>query len=206
MSLIVGFIFAVVAFALRGWFVGSIASDAVTAKLGVEYLNWFLPAMGLQFAMVAIGAALRGCGIVKPSVAIQAVTVILNMVLAPFLIFGWVTHYPMGVAGAAIATLVSVGAGVLLLGYILKSATGLEFATHQWAPKLNTWWEVMKIGLPAGGEFVLMSVYLTLVYWIIRGFGASAQAGFGIGSRLLVGDARPQASEHPAHLPQHGIL
>src|SRR5207237_230111 len=36
-----------------------------------------------------------------------------------------------------------------------------------------------------GGEFVLMSVYLTLVYWIIRGFGASAQAGFGIGSRLM---------------------
>jgi len=42
-----------------------------------------------------------------------------------------------------------------------------------------------KIGMPAGGEFVLMSVYLTLVYWIIRNFGASAQAGFGIGSRLM---------------------
>src|SRR5947207_8132507 len=114
MSLIVGFIFAVVAFALRSWFIGSIASDAVTAKLGVEYLNWFLPAMGLQFAMVAIGSALRGSGIIKPSVAIQGVTVLLNMTLAPFLIFGWVTHRAFGVAGAAVATLISVLAGVVL--------------------------------------------------------------------------------------------
>ena len=30
-----------------------------------------------------------------------------------------------------------------------------------------------------------MSVYLVLVYWIIRDFGASAQAGFGIGARVM---------------------
>src|SRR5207244_9472939 len=104
MSMVVGTLFVIVAFALRGWFVSSIASDPVTARLGVEYLNWFLPAMGLQFAMVSIGSALRGSGIIKPSVGVQVVTVVLNMVLAPFLIFGWVTHRPMGVAGAAVAT------------------------------------------------------------------------------------------------------
>ena len=186
MSIVVGALFAVGAFLLRGWFVSSIASDALTARLGVEYLNWFLPAMGLQFAMVAIGAALRGCGIVKPGVAIQVVTVGLNIVLAPFLIFGWVTHHPLGVAGAAISTLVAVFVGVVMFaGYVMKFESGLHFATHHWAPRLKTWWEMSKIGMPAGGEFVLMSVYLTLVYWIIRNFGASAQAGFGVGSRLM---------------------
>lgn len=186
MSIIVGVLFAVVAFALRRWFVDSIASDALTARLGVEFLDWFLPAMGLQFAMVAIGSALRGCGIIKPSVGIQVVTVVLNMTLSPFLIFGWVTHHPFGVAGAAMATLISVAVGVVLLAmYVRKAGTGLDFATHHWAPKLKTWGEITKIGLPAGGEFVLMSVYLTLVYWIIRNFGASAQAGFGIGSRVM---------------------
>src|SRR3954471_3351281 len=58
MSIIVGILFAVVAFALRKVFVDAIASDALTARLGVEFLNWFLAAMGLQFAMVAIGSAL----------------------------------------------------------------------------------------------------------------------------------------------------
>ena len=66
---------------------------------------WFIPAMALQFAMVAMGAALRGTGNFKPGMVVQTATVILNMVLAPFLIFGWVTHRPLGVAGAAIATL-----------------------------------------------------------------------------------------------------
>ena len=30
-----------------------------------------------------------------------------------------------------------------------------------------------------------MSVYVVLVYWIIRDFGAAAQAGFGIGARVM---------------------
>jgi len=42
-----------------------------------------------------------------------------------------------------------------------------------------------KVGLPAGGEFALMAVYMILVYSIIRDFGAAAQAGFGIGARVM---------------------
>jgi Na+-driven multidrug efflux pump len=44
---------------------------------------------------------------------------------------------------------------------------------------------MIDIGLPAGGEFGLMSVYAGVVYWIIRDFGSAAQAGFGIGVRLM---------------------
>jgi Na+-driven multidrug efflux pump len=114
------------------------------------------------------------------------ITVVVNIVLAPFLIFGWVTHRPMGVAGAAVSTLVAVIVGIVLLAmHVIKSDSGFGFSPHLWGPQLKTWWEMAKIGLPAGGEFILMSVYMTLVYWIIRNFGASAQAGFGIGSRLM---------------------
>ena len=44
---------------------------------------------------------------------------------------------------------------------------------------------MLKIGLPAGAEFALMAVYLVIVYAISRPFGAAAQAGFGIGLRLV---------------------
>ncbi len=44
---------------------------------------------------------------------------------------------------------------------------------------------MLRVGLPAGGEFALMSVYMVLVYDIIRAFGAAAQAGFGIGVRVV---------------------
>ena len=44
---------------------------------------------------------------------------------------------------------------------------------------------MLKVGLPAGAEFALMSVHLLVVYTVSRPFGAAAQAGFGIGLRVV---------------------
>jgi Na+-driven multidrug efflux pump len=54
-----------------------------------------------------------------------------------------------------------------------------------WAPKFGLWREMLKIGLPAGAEFVMLAVYLGLVYKIIQPFGAQAQAGFTFGQRIV---------------------
>jgi Na+-driven multidrug efflux pump len=44
---------------------------------------------------------------------------------------------------------------------------------------------MLKIGIPAGAEFALMAIYIVVVYAIIRPFGAAAQAGFGVGARVM---------------------
>ena len=44
---------------------------------------------------------------------------------------------------------------------------------------------MLRVGLPAGAEFALVSLYIVVVYAIIRGFGAEAQAGFGVGARVM---------------------
>ncbi len=44
---------------------------------------------------------------------------------------------------------------------------------------------ILNVGLPAGGEFLMMFVILGVLYWVIRGFGPAAQAGFGIGGRVM---------------------
>src|SRR5262249_13145760 len=49
----------------------------------------------------------------------------------------------------------------------------------------GVWARILRIGLPTGGEFALMFVYMGVIYWIIRGFGAEAQAGYGLGSRVM---------------------
>ena len=64
-----------------------------------EYLAWFVPAMALQFWMVTMGAALRGTGNFKPGMVVQTATVIINMLLAPVLMFGWVQWSPSGCRG-----------------------------------------------------------------------------------------------------------
>ncbi len=154
--------------------------------MAADYLTWFIPAMALQFAMVAMGSALRGTGNFKPGMIVQTASVVINMILAPFLIFGWGTGVPLGVAGAALSSLVAVVVGtVWLAGYFFKASGYLHFQPATWTPRLPLWWQMLKIGLPAGAEFALMAVYLFIVYVITRPFGAAAQAGFGIGLRII---------------------
>ena len=186
LSLVCGVVFLVVMMALRLSYTRVLAADATTAALAADYLLWFIPAMSLQFAMVAMGSALRGTGNFKPGMIVQTTTVVVNMVLAPILIFGWFTGYPMGVAGAAISTLVAVVVGVLWLSrYFTSGNEFLHFRWADWPPRFETWASILKIGLPAGAEFALTAVYLFIVYTVCRPFGASAQAAFGIGLRLV---------------------
>jgi putative MATE family efflux protein len=162
-----------------------LGSDLATATAGTRYLFWFLPSLGLQFALVVMGSALRGTGIVQPTMIVQALTVILNAALAPVLIAGWGTGHPMGVAGAGLASSLSVAFGVALLGmYFHRLEKYVRFDAAAWRPQFATWTRLLRIGLPAGGEFALMFIYMAVIYWIIRRFGADAQAGFGIGQRL----------------------
>jgi putative MATE family efflux protein len=186
LSMIAGALFILLGMAFRSPYSRVLGADDITASLSADYLLWFVPAMGLQFAMVAMGAALRGTGNFKPGMVVGTATVILNMTLAPFLIFGWVTNVPMGVGGAALSSLIAVAVGILWLGtYFRSSEQYLYFAPAEWKPRLREWAGMLKIGLPAGAEFALTAVYLFVVYTVTRPFGSSAQAGFGIGLRLI---------------------
>lgn len=186
LSMLVGGIFFVIAMALRGVYASGVGADSATAEMARDYLTWFIPAMALQFAMVAMGSALRGTGNFKPGMVVATATVILNMILAPFLIFGWVTGRPFGVAGAAVSSLIAVVVGTIWLGlYFIKPSAYLHHVPRLWKPQTPLWGRMLKIGLPAGAEFGLMAVYLFIVYVISRPFGAAAQAGFGIGLRLV---------------------
>ena len=167
-------------------YVGTLAADEATREAGRTYLHGFLPGMALQFALIAMGSALRGTGLAKPGMIVQVLTVVLNALLAPILTAGWLTHRPFGVAGAAWATSISVAAGVAMISYyFLKLEKYVVFDRASMKPQPATWKRILRIGLPPGGEFAIMFVYIGLVYWLIRPFGAHAQAGFGVGSRVM---------------------
>ncbi len=169
-----------------GSYMRTLGSDAATVIAGTRYLYWFLPSLALQFALVSMGSALRGTGIVQPTMIVQVATVLLNALLAPVLIAGWGTGRPMGVVGAGLASSLSVGVGVVLLTfYFQRLEKYVAFDVSAWRPRFAAWGRLLRVGLPAGGEFVLMFLYMAVIYWIIRRFGADAQAGFGIGQRVM---------------------
>jgi len=102
------------------------------------------------------------------------------------LIAGWGSGHPLGPAGAGLASSISVASGVLLLWlYYRRLEHYIGFDARLWRPQPAVWRRILAIGLPAGGEFLLMFVMLSFVYWLIRPFGADAQGGYGIGSRIM---------------------
>ncbi|WP_313919535.1 MATE family efflux transporter [Tahibacter sp.] len=189
-SLLLGLICAVLTlvggYGVADLYIGMLAADPATLAAGVDYLHWFLPGMALQFALIGMGSALRGTGIAKPTMIVQILSVVLNAVLAPILIAGWITGKPLGVAGAGLASTIAVAAGVVMMTwYFVRLENYVHFDTKLFAPQLRVWKRILAIGLPPGGEFALMFVYLGVIYWLIRDFGAAAQAGFGVGSRVM---------------------
>jgi putative MATE family efflux protein len=176
----------VIGYAVAAPYVGAITADAAARTQGLRFLYFFLPSLALQFALVTMGSALRGTGIVKPTMIIQALTVLLNTILAPVLIAGWVTGRPLGVVGAGLASTISIAAGVAMLGwYFIRLEKYVRFDSALWRPRMDQWRRMLNIGLPAGGEFALMFIYMAVVYFVIADFGAAAQAGFSIGGRVM---------------------
>jgi putative MATE family efflux protein len=186
MSIVIAFGLGIVGFILRPAYCDWLSADIATADLAKAYLLWFLPGLLLQFPLVALGSALRATGIIKPAVGFQVLSVFLNIVLAPLLIFGIGPWPKLGVTGAALATFISILiADVLMIFYFEKKYHYVRFRFPLFRPQTKIWKRMLGIGVPAGTEFLLLFVYIVLVYVIIRGFGPEAQAGFGIGARVM---------------------
>jgi len=61
----------------------------------------------------------------------------------------------------------------------------VRFVVSKWRPDLGVWGRMLMIGIPAGSEFAFLFIYTAIVFLLIKGFGDAAQAGFGLGSRLV---------------------
>jgi putative MATE family efflux protein len=186
LSAICGVLTLLAGFFLTAPYLRSIAADSAVAASGTTYLYWMTPGLALQFALVALGSALRGTGMPNPGMIVQMLTVVMNTILAPILISGWGTHHPLGVAGAGLATSLSVAFGVVCLWiYFVRLEHYVSLQRAQRVPHWDLIRRIFNVGLPAGGEFFMMFIILGVIYWVIRGFGPAAQAGFGVGMRVM---------------------
>jgi Na+-driven multidrug efflux pump len=137
----------------------SLAADNATIEAGTVYLLWFMPALALQFVLLVMAAALRGTGIVQPTMMIQTLALLINIVLAPVLITGWGTGHALGVAGAGLASSLAVAIGVAMLWiYLWRSNSYLALDSRQWRPQIMQWKRILGVGLPAGGEFAIIFI------------------------------------------------
>lgn len=185
MGLLIAGVFLVLGYGAGGWAVGRIASDAQTAQDARTYLYWYLPALATMFPGAALGSALRASGVVGIPMMLQSGTVVINAILAPVLIMGFFTGHPMGVAGAGLASSIAALFGSVALAVMFNRAQKYMRLHSSLHPKWDVWKRIAAIGLPATGEFALIFITTAVAYWSIRRFGPQAQAGYGIGARMM---------------------
>ena len=186
MAALFTFVTLTAGYALAGPYMDLLAADRPTRDAGVVFLHAFIPGLALQFPISVMASGLRGTGIVKPGMVVQLVTVLINAALAPVLIAGWGTGHPLGVAGAGLATTLASVAGLVLLAiYFARLEKYVRFESHLWRPRMDIWKRMLVVGLPAGGEFLLLGLFTGVLYWITGRVSAAAQAGFGIASRVM---------------------
>jgi putative MATE family efflux protein len=185
-------VFGVTGWALEGAYAKAFAADAETAGLIISYLRWFLPALALQFPIGAAAACLRGAGSMRPAMLVQVGSVVLNIVLAPLLIFGWLGLPALGVEGAGLATfLAGIAAALALAYYLVRRCRFLHLDASGMVPRPGLSWSILKIGLPATVDYSLLAVYLFFITGLLGEFGAAEQAAFGIGQRVMQATMMP---------------
>jgi len=185
LGMLIAAIFLVVSYSVGGWAVSQITSDEATAREARTYLFWYLPALASMFVNSALGSALRASGVVGVPTMIQSMTVVINAILAPVLVMGFLTGHPMGVAGAGLASSIAALCGMTGFAVMFNRSQKYMHLHSSLHPKRQVWKRIIAIGLPATGEFALIFITTAVAYWAIRRFGPQAQAGYGIGARTM---------------------
>ncbi|MCF7876452.1 MATE family efflux transporter, partial [Candidatus Bipolaricaulota bacterium] len=140
----------------------------------------------LMFGFFAFRSLIRGIGDMITPMLVTGASVILNMFLDPLLIFGPGFLPGMGVAGAALATVLSRGGASLVAFYLLFSGR-LEIHLHLRDLRLRLRWvkQILKIGLPSAIGQAGTAVGSVFLMGLISRLGVVAVSAYGIGQRLI---------------------
>jgi putative MATE family efflux protein len=132
-------------------------------------------------------AIFRGAGDAAVAMRVLWASNLLNMVLGPFLIFGWGPFPRLGLTGAAVATVIGRGSGVLYQLWILGTGRSRIRVSPR---ELRLVWPVMGRLVRVSATGILQCViahtsWIALVR-IISAFGSTAVAGYTIGIRVFI--------------------
>jgi putative MATE family efflux protein len=113
-------------------------------------------------------------------------SVLLNIVIDPFLIFGWGPFPELGIEGAAIATVFSRGLALVVgLAIMFRGVRGVEINLRDMAPDLTYLRRLVRIGIPASIEGTGRALSMNLLLFIVAMFPDPVVAAYGIGTRVF---------------------
>jgi putative MATE family efflux protein len=162
-----------------------LGADENTAALVEEYMRiWYFALFFVSVPYVG-NSAIRATGDALTPAYIMLFAVIINAILDPILIFGYLGAPAMGLKGAAIATAVSRALTMVLSFYILIHREKLiTFVIPSREVLSGCWKSILFIALPSGAARLVVPIATGIITGLLAGYGDYAVAAFGIGSRV----------------------
>jgi putative MATE family efflux protein len=159
---------------------GDILEDAVSyfkvSSIGFVFLFMFFVFQSLM----------RGIGNVVLPTYVVLTTVILNLFLDPLFIYGWGPVPAMGVAGAAMASVITQALSAIIGLAILKSGKyGIALALKDFKFDFEWFKVLIKLGVPSSLELSTRALGMSFLIVLVTSFDDVVIASYGIGARIL---------------------
>lgn len=187
LGIIISLTIGVGCFIYRGEILTVMGGSPELVEMGKNYTGIIL---GFNFILVLLfilNGIFRGAG--NAAIAMRTLWLAngLNIVLDPLLIFGFSFIPALGLEGAAIATCIGRGCGVIYQFYYLFSDKGVvqilkKHIRFHWA----TMKKIINIGSGGAGQFLIATASWIFLVRIISDFGDDAVAGYTIGIRIII--------------------
>ena len=158
------------------------ARDQVHA-MATEYLHIYMLGFPLFMLSMVGSTLLRATGSATSPGMVMIGGSVLQIAIAPLLIFGWFGFPELGIAGAAWAYVASRVFSVLLYVVILLRVRMVSWSLTNLGA---SWWSVFHVGGPATLSSLTLPISMLVITRLLAGHGDEVVAGYTVASRVEV--------------------
>src|SRR5690606_17419975 len=183
---------AALPFAIAGIFFSKelltlMGADAWGLEHGYKYTQWMLGGNAVIVLLFVMNAIFRGAGDAAIAMRVLLVANGINILLDPLLIFGWGPVPAMGIEGAAIATTVGRGLGVLMQLWILfKAGKHIKVLLSRIRWEAEVMLQIFRTSLGGVGQMIVSMTSWIFLTRILADVGSEAVAASTIAIRIMM--------------------
>jgi putative MATE family efflux protein len=162
------------------------ASPSIIAA-GSTYTSILLGTNLVIMLLFVHNAIFRGAG--DASFAMRSLWLAngINLILDPCLIFGLGPFPELGLTGAAVATTIGRGTGVLFQLWLLRSGRGrIQVARGAWKVRPDIMFRLLRLTATGAGQFLVATASWVVLIRIVSAFGGTAVAAYTLAIRIIL--------------------
>lgn len=168
-------------------FLRLLGGEPQVVEQGTTFTRLMLGGNAAVVFIFLLNAIFRGAGDASIAMRVLWLANGLNIVLDPLFIFGIWIFPELGVTGAAVATLIGRGAGVLFALWCLFGKGGrITIRRDHWSFDPKLLWKLVRLSATAVLQFAIATASWSALVRVVAGFGSEAIAGYVIGLRVII--------------------